>query len=90
MGTDILKGGDASLRWLCGLVILWSVVAYARMTPAGPGAQHAQFDFHLAPASRKSAAAAPASPPLSVYLQLHETRDLDDEALPGHAKACHG
>ncbi len=90
MGTDILKGGDAGLRGLCGLVILWSMVAYVRMTPAGPGAPHAQFDFPPPPAYQKSAADVPAGPPLSVYLQLHETRDLDDEALPGHANACHG
>ena len=90
MGTDILKGSDARQRWLCGLLILWSVVAYARMLPSRQCALHAQLDPPPAAAYLKSAADVPISPNLFIYLQLHETRDLHDEVLSGRANACHG
>jgi hypothetical protein len=92
-------GRDLKILWLCALTCLVMITAYTRLNTVGDQLRAAQAEL---PASASYTIVAPAQESrvalqddaalsgLSIYMQLHETRDADMSGIPPVANACSG
>jgi hypothetical protein len=99
MTGDSMMGRYFKIAWFCALAGWLSLVAYGRIATAPAGSHTASIERLVSPATgaftHSSRVEQPpgdtakaVSPDLSVYLQLHETRDLPTRTVPASRNMC--
>jgi hypothetical protein len=91
-------GRDLKILWLCALTCLVMITAYTRVNTVGDQLRAARAElsapasYTMRPQAQESRVALQDATMsgLSIYMQLHETRDADMSGIPPVANACSG